>query len=402
MSTWLPRLWTPVHRPTEPAPGGPVASSRRVRSNRVVAAALIGCAMLLGTGPLLPDESPLAPASADAASGLIFTRAQIRNRPTSGAAWKALKAVADSSIGTPKLADINDDHSIKALAAALVFARTGKATYRSKARKAIMASIGTENSSTSNALLGVARNLGSIVVAADLIKLRKHYPKNDKRFRTWLSAMRTKRIGTHGRWTTLVFTHRDSASNWGAFAGASRIAASRYLGDSADVAKAARILKGFLGNRNAYSSFRRPDSTAMSWSCNTASTWRPLNRPCTKGGHNLSGAIIEDISREGSFSWPPTGSAVTYMQESLQGLLMQAELLQRAGYSPYRWSDRALRRAARFVSSYSGWNPSTPGYHVPWILNARYGLSLPTKSARYGRMFGFTDWLYGRSGLKVA
>ena len=41
------------------------------------------------------------------------------------------------------------------------------------------------------------------------------------------------------------------------------------------------------------------------------------------------------------------------------------------------------------------WNRSEVSYYVPWILNARYGLDLPTRPAGFGRVFGYTDWLYG-------
>ena len=388
--------------PTDPSAADERAKLRRPGLRRPTAVALLLVALVIGAGPILPDGAPGAPQAADAATGLIFTRSQIRARPMSGSAWNALKTVALRTISTPRLADPDDEESIEALAAALVYARSGTTSYRNKARKAIMASIGTEVSSDSNAMLGVARNLGTIVLAADLIDLRNNFPTDDKRFRTWLSAVRTKRIGSHSKWYTLIGTHKSSANNWGAFAGASRIAASRYLGDTTDVARAARVLRGFLGDRTAYASFRTPDSAALSWGCSSLSTWRPVTGTCTKGGHSLSGAIIEDVSRGGAYAWPPRGSGITYMQESLQGLLVQAELLQRAGYEPYKWSGRGLRRIASFVSSYSGWNPSTASYHVPWILNARYGIRLPVKGARYGRMFGFTDWLYNRSGLKVA
>ncbi len=409
MSSRLARLGAPIrHRRSgapeqlrQAPPGSDPAGSRRPPLRRPLLVALLLVAVATGTGPLVPDGAPNAPSDADAAVGLLFTRSQIRARAASGTAWSYLKSVAGQSIGRPQLADINDDESIKALAAAIVYARTGNTTYRAKARKAIMASIGTENSSGGSAMLGVARNLGTIVLAADFINLSAYSADNTK-FRSWLKAIRTKRIGSHSKWNTLINTHKSSANNWGAFAGASRIAASRYIGDSADVASAARVLRGFLGDRSAYANFRRPDSTTLSWSCSSASTWRPVNDSCSKGGRSLSGAIPEDVSRGGSFSWPPRGSGITYMQESLQGLLMQAELLQRAGYKPYTWSNKALKRIATFVSSYRGWNPSTASYHVPWILNARYGLRLPTKGARYGRMIGFTDWLYRGTGLKVA
>jgi hypothetical protein len=41
------------------------------------------------------------------------------------------------------------------------------------------------------------------------------------------------------------------------------------------------------------------------------------------------------------------------------------------------------------------WNTDPVNQYVPWQLNFRFGLRLPTLPAGYGRIFGYTDWLYG-------
>ena len=55
--------------------------------------------------------------------------------------------MADGSLPTPDLCDINANHHVQTLAAALVYARTGVASYGSKARAAIMAAIQTGSGS---------------------------------------------------------------------------------------------------------------------------------------------------------------------------------------------------------------------------------------------------------------
>ena len=47
------------------------------------------------------------------------------------------------------------------------------------------------------------------------------------------------------------------------------------------------------------------------------------------------------------------------------------------------------------ASGGTGWNGTLPARQMPWLLNRRYGLSLPTAASGIGRAIGFTDWLYG-------
>jgi hypothetical protein len=305
-------------------------------------------------------------------------------------------AIADGPPGRPNLSNQDVRHGVHTLAAALVYARTGEARYREQARAAIMDAVGTERDGADNSILALGRQLGAYVLAADFIGLDG---ADDERFRAWLRDIRTEELGGHGRWRTLRGTHEDSANNWGAFAGASRIAASLYLDDDADVERAALVLRGFLGDRSAWARFQ-PVEDSADWACDPR-RYTPINPPCARGGTDLDGAIVRDISRGGNLGWPPGEAGIRYTLEALQGLVLQTELLYQNGHpDAWGWSDSALRRAAAFVTA-SGeaggdsWNGTDRNRHVPWILNARYGLDLPTQPAGVGRVFGYTDWLYG-------
>jgi hypothetical protein len=348
------------------------------------------------TPSVLASPTPVPPSPRPPGDYILMSKEALMALPTKGPAWENLVAIANDPPGTPDLTDQDNRVGVMTLASALVFARTGDDAYRERARSQIMAAIGTEREGATNSILALGRQLGAYVLAADLIKLSG---ADDATFRPWLDDIRTRQLGGHGRWIALTATHEDAPQNWGSFAGASRIAASLYLNDTADVARAAQILRGFLGDRTAYAGFQGPEG-ARSWSCDPAK-FIPINGACTSQGIDLDGAIVRDIDRGGNLKWPPGRAGIGYTLESLQALTLQAELLSVNGYGDaWTWSDQALKRAAGIVtrSGQAGgltWNRSEVSYYVPWILNARYGLDLPTLPAGFGRVFGYTDWLYG-------
>ncbi len=342
-----------------------------------------------------------------ASSYLLMPRAELLALPTSGAAWTALKGVADGSLSTPDLCNIDAHHHVETLAAALVYARTGEASYGTKARAAIMAAIKTQRDGCTNAVLALGRQLTAYVLSANLSGLSG---ADDTTFRSWLSAIRTKVIGGHPIWNSLVATHLSSPNNWGAYAGASRIAADLYLGDSTDLSAASRVTRGFLGDRASYAAFTKNlSSAAISWSCTgDVLTYTPENGACTKSGINLDGGVAADISRGGSLHWPPADPGIPYQLEAIQGVGLQTELLYRNGYSDaWSWSSNGLKRAAAIVTRSAaaggtGWNATSTSRQMPWLLNLRYGTSIPTRASGIGRAIGFTDWLYGSGAAPAA
>jgi hypothetical protein len=346
---------------------------------------------------LLVPSAALAPADA-ATDYILMSRSTLLGRPVSGTAWANMKAVADGSLGTPNLCDLNAKHHLRTLAAALVFARTGTESYGAKARSGVMAAIPTQRVGCANATLALGRQLMAYVLAADFAELGG---TADATFRAWLTTIRRKVIGGHSIWRSLYRTHVLSATNWGAYAGASRIAASLYLGDTTDLAAAVKITQGFLGYRGAFRFSDNLSWAAKTWAC-TPTDYTPVNVVCKKRGINVDGAVVADISRGGSLRWPPGTTGIQYQLDSIQGMGMQLELLYQRGYTrAYVWTDRALKRMAGIVtrsraSGGTGWNVTTASRQMPWLLNRRYGLSIPTRASGMGRAIGFTDWLWGR------
>jgi hypothetical protein len=348
--------------------------------------------------PGSPGASP-APGSTDppgvavqipaaAVPGIWTTPAELASKPTSGPAWSNLKKAADGNPGTADLSDQNSDHDINILASALVYARTGASIYQGKAAAGIAAAIGTE---AGGRTLALGRNLASYVIAADLISLRDADPALDARFRAWLSAVRTENLGGE----SLISTSEARPNNWGLMAGASRVAADAYLGDQVDLDRAARVFKGWLGDRASYASFKYGD---VSWQADPS---RPVGiQPvgATKKGLLIDGALADDMRRCGKFNVPPCHT--DYAWEGMQGVVVEAMILARRGYDAFGWQSRAVLRAAQLLDrldqSYGTWWATSDDEWQPWIINRAYGTTFRASTpASPGKIMGWTDWSLG-------
>jgi hypothetical protein len=367
--------------------------------------ALVAVVLLLATALTLAIATPEAvvetPRPRPPGDYLLLPRAELEALPTSGNAWAYLVDTARSAWSQPDFNDLENQTDTLALAAGLVYARAGDAALRTKARDAIMAVIPTFDARRLEEGLGPLRQTAGWVLAADLVKLEG---ADDVAFRQFLGRVLTEPTGTHPRWNHVIATHDDSANNWGAWAGAARIAATLYLGQ--DVTAATKTVRGFLGDRESWAQFNgqkdRLSAGVAAWACDAApGAFAPVNGPCTRAGLDLDGAVPADISRGPSEPGRPSRTGIMYSLETLAGYSLQLELLYRNGYPDiYDFQSQALRRMADFVSRSEaaggpGWNPGRVQYHIPWLLNHRYGTAYPTVPAEYGRSFGFTDWLYG-------
>jgi hypothetical protein len=337
---------------------------------------------------------------------LWISKQELFALPTSGAAWDRMVKVANSDIGTPNLADQSSYHGHRLLAVALVAARTQDDALKEKVAQNVAAAIGTENNPDGRTL-SLGRQLASYVIAADIINLPEYDPVRAATFADWLKGVRTEYIGNHGRWVDLTQTHENSASNWGAFAGASRLAASLYLGDTADVERAANIFRS-LGDRSYYPSgkpwgsyFQPTTALNLDWSCGTASNWIAINTAtCSKYGYNLGGAPVEDISRELDkvvvLPQPQDSVGVMYSWGVMKGFTAQAELLHRAGYDAWNWNDQMMRRGVAFIER-AGWHRLyTTQTSLAWLVNSRYGTTFPTEPVIGGRPYSWTDWTHAK------
>ncbi len=233
--------------------------------------------------------------------------------------------------------------------------------------------------------LATFRALGTYVIAADLVGLP---PDKDQVFRAWLRQLLDfdHKVGSK----SLVFTHEDRPNNWGTHAGASRAAIAVYLGDTAGLDRTAQVFKGYLGDRSSYAGFRYG---SLSWQCDASQPVGINPKGCTKEGHSIDGVLPDDQRRCGGFSWPPC--TPIYAWEGLQGTIVQAVILHRAGYDTFNWGDQALLRAYKWLSNeiaYPAEGDDT--WQLP-LVDLFYGTSYwDGKKTRYGKNMGWTGWTH--------
>ncbi len=317
-----------------------------------------------------------------ATDGIWISRAELMARPMSGPAWDSVLKASKSSAGTPDLSNQDQDNNVLVMAKALVSARTGDEALRAEVRKQCLDAMGTE---AGGRTLALGRELAAYVIAADLVKLE---PNEDAMFRTWLKKVLTETLDG----MTLVGTNEKRPNNWGTHAGASRIAVARYLGDKAELDRAAKVFKGWLGDRASYSSFTFGE---LDWQADPANPVGINPAGATKSGHSIDGVLPEEMRRAGTFTWPPPKE--NYVWGALAGALAQAVMLHRAGFDVWNWQDKALFRAGEWVHKVNDFPASGDDNWQPHLFNHYYGTSYPAPMpSTPGKNLGWTDWTHGK------
>lgn len=347
-----------------------------------------------------PTATPPSRTVAPAAEGIWISPEELSVLPMEGRAWERLEAAADGELEVPNMAGYTANHDVETLAVALVYARTGEEAYREKAAQAIRATMGTEYTglqkgpgSEQGALaVIVGRNLVSYVIAADLIDLSGYDRQLDAEFRSWIEGL------LHEEWGdgSLVSEDERRANNHGRMAGGSRAAVAVYLGDQEELSRTAMIFKGFLGDRGIYTGFEFDED--VSWQADPALPVG-INPPgSVKEGFVIDGALPEEMRRGCSFQDPPCQTS--YPWESLQGVVVEANILHRQGFDVWNWEDQAILRSVQFMYGLQQSYPDTAWWAegddtwVPWLINYVYGTDFPTEVARIGKNMSWTDWTH--------
>ncbi len=323
----------------------------------------------------------LVEGDASAAGHLWIDSARLASLPTSGPEWENVLRAAQPRNLRPDLSNQEDPTNVQVLAKGLVYARTGEERYRSEVVDACMAAMGTESGGST---LALGRELAAYVIAADLVG---GIPGEQGRaFGAWLREVRHRKL----EGGTLVSTHERRPNNWGTSAGASRVAVAAYLGDKQDLERAARVFRGWLGDRSAYDGFRYGE---LWWQAHPDAPVGINPKGSTREGRSIDGVLPDDQRRSGPFAWPPPHE--NYVYGALQGALVQAVILHNAGYDVFEWQDRALLRAFEWLYSEAAYPAQGDDTWEPYLANYYYGTRLPTAvPARPGKIAGWTDWTH--------
>jgi hypothetical protein len=360
------------------------------------ASALVCAVVAIASIALLRAQSLAPPASNanSSSAGIWMDRAVIADLPMAGAGWNGVSHETSRDCGTPDLSNQDDSSNICVMAKALAFARTGSVRLGLDVRAALRAI--TNAPPYRGRALSLGRELAAYVIAADIVGLRTLDPQLDAAFRVKIKQLLTTPTTDGPR--NLIECHEKRPNNWGTHCGASRAAVASYLGDRTELARVAQVFKGYLGDRSSYAGFKFGD---LAWQCDPAHPVAVNPKGCIVDGHSLDGVLPDDQRRSGALRWPPPHE--NYVYEGLQGALVQAVILQRAGYDPFEWSDRALLRAVRWLYETAHFEAVGDDTWIPYVVNYFYGTDFAApEDARAGKNVGWTNWTHHAASPRVA
>lgn len=315
--------------------------------------------------------------------GLWLTEQEILALPKSGAAFDAVKKAATGSWGTAKVSDQDSKHDTKTLSGALMSVALNDAALKTKTKTALNSAIGTE---AGGRTLALGRNLTCYVIAADIVGHR------DPAFVAWVTAVRKKTLDG----MTLIQCHLKRGNNWGTMAGAARVAADLYIGDTTDLADAVKVFQGWLGDRTKYSGFKWG---GLDWQADKANPVGINKKGATLNGKNVDGCLPDDQRRTGGYTWPPPCG--NYPAGALGPVYVTVEMLRRNGYDSPAWSDSAPLRAAKWrtgtVDGKTACSFSGDDAWQPFLINKLYpGAGIPGgNAASEGKPMAWTGWTHG-------
>lgn len=383
--------------------------------------------------PISPIQTP-SPTPLISYRDIWISPEELLNRPMSGTTWNSMVSIANGSLGSPNLADQDSTHPEKTLAVALVAARTENTLYRNKVVDALTSAIGTENNPDNDCqysrstLLGghpagarslaVGRNLIGYILAADVIDLRPDGYNPDGKgttFYNWVDEIRYRDncpdngsgIWPVGNWFSLSQTHDYTVSNGNALAGASRLAAALYVGDSMEVLRAWNTFQRYLGDTTVSSTYR-PNSYSTTWRFDTNNVIGINPKGAVINNYPVDGVLPNDQGRGGSrpsdLNTAPRYTA--YPWEGLQGIYAQALMFDRIGFTdpngndPWRMQDQALKRAVEYQwylqNTFGGeWYDQKRAAWVKHLAYYVYGFKpLQYYPSGGGRNLDWTQWTH--------
>jgi hypothetical protein len=351
--------------------------------------------------------------------GIWTSAAELAARPTSGPDWDRLLSDAARDAGVADIGDQDSRHDVYTLAAALVCVRTGE--YCGKARRGVLDAMYTEEDPSDAdgdwipmaRWMAVGRNLGSYVIAADLLDLRRGggTGTDGERVQEWIESFLTKDLmDSNDRTLERGWEPFSSGSNGAAQQGFAYAAVVAYLGDRSGLDFIWQAFRTFVCDAGAV------DVTNIYLTPPVRDGWTDRASPCAvnpKGStmrvpsglrgagrtYRIDGSLSADMRRGGVFQWEP--GYTQYPWVGLEGLVPAAVILERAGYPAFAAGDRAVLRTHEYLSwlrnrtGDTRWFDGVRASEIVHLVNVAYGVRFPiNRTTGQGRTVGYTGWTH--------
>jgi hypothetical protein len=339
-----------------------------------------------------PPAPPVtAPRSTD---NLWISPAELAALPMTGSAWSGLLEVAEGDLGTPDVADQDSGHDVTTLACALAAARTGRRDLRAKSLNALTSAIGTEEGAR---WLAVGRNLGSYVIAADVLGV------HSGPIYAWLGSFLTRTLRANNTDDQITIANWPTGSNASAQIGFVTAALCVYTGDFDRLATYWDGFRRYCGDRTSPVA---ETSNSDAWQVAPFDPVGIQDRGATKHGCRLDGAIGNDMSRGSDNVCSPTWTQYPWV--GLEGAVPAALVFARAGYPAWEVGADAIRRAFEYLwflrqtSGNEDWFDGDRSNECIFLVNRAYGTRFPCSlPVGGGRTFGYSDWTHAPGGAAL-
>jgi len=358
---------------------------------------------------------------AESSTGIWISPAELASRPTSGADWNRLLQDASRALGTADIGDQDSQHDVNTLAAALVCVRTGQ--YCAKARQGVLDAMYTEEDPSDAdgdpipmaRWMAVGRNLGSYVIAADLLDLRRggSTGTDGARVQTWIESFLTKDlVDSNDRTLLRGWEPFSSGSNGAAQQGFAYAAVAAYLRDRSRLDFIWEAFRTFVCDPGAVNvadiNLSPPIRDGWTDAANPCAVNRrgsairvPSGLPGAGGTYRVDGSLSADMRRGGVYQWQP--GYTQYPWVGLEGLIPAAVVLERAGYPAFAAGDQAVLRTHQYLwwvrnqTGDSRWFDGVRSSEIVHLVNVIYDQSFPVnETPGRGRTVGYTGWTHPR------
>lgn len=343
------------------------------------------------------DPPPVDPPPVDpppVATGHIWVDVStLPSKPRTGRGWNNMYSMAKNSMPGPvTVSDQNSSTGAWMQACSYVYAATGDTAFLSKVTTGFKSLVSP--SLPIDRALALARELQGYVAAAEGIQLAKVDPDLDAavkaKFRYFLTCP------TKSGPASLTKSMEDRANNWGTHAMAAVLLAARYIGDTAVFNHAVQVFRGYLGDRSAYAGFKYDQPGWEEWQADPKNPVGINPKNATIQGHNVDGALPEEMRRGGGFAWPlPATMPTPYPWEAEQGIGVSMAVALNAGVDLRPASDWAHKRSVKWLYEVAKWPISGDDAFQAPLLNWLYpDLKLSVPDGGPGKGMAWTEFTH--------